>query len=116
MVQGEQLSGLWDRLDLAEKNHVLTQRREAISIFRSIGIWVADSGKHNVLYSRESRAAHEGRLLSRLGTVHKRKHGTWMHPSYAPSLGGLSWQNPSLVDKYFLEPVGPGGRRSSHDE
>ena len=56
MVEGEQLSGLWDELTPSEKFHVRKQCRKAISILRRIPIWVADSGMHNVLYSKESKA------------------------------------------------------------
>jgi hypothetical protein len=55
-VKGEQLACLWDQLDLGEKDHIRHQCREAISVLRSFHIWLADAGKHNVIYSRDSKA------------------------------------------------------------
>lgn len=55
-VEGEQLGGLWDQLDSGEKDHIRQQCREAISVLRSFHIWLADAGKHNVIYSRDSKA------------------------------------------------------------
>jgi hypothetical protein len=56
-VNGERLTGLWDDLDFAGKRYIYYQCRNAISVLRAMNIWLADSGKHNVLYSRNSKTA-----------------------------------------------------------
>jgi hypothetical protein len=56
-VKGEQLASLRDQLDFGKKGHIRQQCRKAISVQRSFHIWLADAGKHNVIYSRDSKAA-----------------------------------------------------------
>lgn len=51
MVQGEQLSNVWDNLSLPVKNHVREQCRKAVRILRRIPIYSCDAGKHNILFS-----------------------------------------------------------------
>ena len=55
-VKGEQLAGLWDQLNFEEKDHIRQECRKAISVLRSFHIWLADAGKHNVIYSKDSKA------------------------------------------------------------
>jgi hypothetical protein len=54
-AEGELLAGLWDQISHGEQEHIRKECRKAISVLRSFRIWLADSGKHNVLYSRDSK-------------------------------------------------------------
>ncbi|KAJ5664674.1 hypothetical protein N7462_011487 [Penicillium macrosclerotiorum] len=53
-VPGKQLFGIWNTLSFAEKAHIYSQCSSAIQMLRSISIRLVDSGKHNVLYDRQS--------------------------------------------------------------
>lgn len=55
-VEGEQLSNIWDQSAM-EKQDILLKCREAVTVLRSLRIRVRDSGKHNDLYSRQSKKA-----------------------------------------------------------
>lgn len=56
IAEGEPLNIIWDDLTLLQKNHVRVQCRKAVSILRSKSIWIADTGKQNVLFSRKTNA------------------------------------------------------------
>lgn len=56
MAEGEPLNVIWDDLTLPQKNHVRAHCRKAISILRSKSIWIADTGKQNVLFSMRTNA------------------------------------------------------------
>jgi hypothetical protein len=55
-VKGAVLSTIWDDLTLAERFHVQSQCRKAISILRNVYAISVDAGKHNVLYDRSTGA------------------------------------------------------------
>lgn len=50
LAEGKPLNVIWDDLTLPQKDHVRAQCRKAISILRSKSIWIADTGKQNVLF------------------------------------------------------------------
>lgn len=54
-AEGEPLNALWENLDPRSKQHVFYECRRAISILRCFRVWLADAGRHNVLYSRQSK-------------------------------------------------------------
>lgn len=51
-VDGEPLSMSWDQLSSEDQYHVQEECHGAITILRSLPVYIADAGKHNVLYSR----------------------------------------------------------------
>lgn len=53
--RGQVLSDVWPHLNLDERNHVQSECMKAIGILRSVSIRLADAGKHNVLFDRETR-------------------------------------------------------------
>ncbi|RHZ64418.1 uncharacterized protein CDV56_101264 [Aspergillus thermomutatus] len=55
-VKGEPLDRQWDILSADHKEHIRSMIRKAVEALRSIGYLAVDSGKHNVLYSAETRA------------------------------------------------------------
>lgn len=54
-VNGLPLSELLPQLPIVEVGDIKRECREAVQVFQDIGIWVDDCGKHNVLYSRDTR-------------------------------------------------------------
>ena len=54
-VRGEPLDRQWDLLSADHKEHIRSTIRKAVEALRSIGYLSVDSGKHNVLYSPETR-------------------------------------------------------------
>ncbi|GIJ98444.1 hypothetical protein Aspvir_000561 [Aspergillus viridinutans] len=54
-VKGEPLDRQWDLLSTDHKQHIRSTIRRAVEALRSIGYLSLDSGKHNVLYSPETR-------------------------------------------------------------
>ncbi|KAJ5182669.1 hypothetical protein N7492_000285 [Penicillium capsulatum] len=53
---GKILAHIWDELSHRERIHIREECEKAIRILRSVSIYVPDSGKHNVLYARETGA------------------------------------------------------------
>ncbi|OOQ81584.1 hypothetical protein PEBR_42356 [Penicillium brasilianum] len=53
---GQVLAYVWDNLSLHERTHVREECEKAINILRSISVYIPDSGKHNVLYDRDTGA------------------------------------------------------------
>lgn len=51
---GQTLAHIWDDLSDRERTHVREECEKAIRILRSLSIYVPDTGKHNVLYERET--------------------------------------------------------------
>lgn len=51
---GVQLSKVWKDLTQDEKTHIKNECMKATRILRSISIRMADAGKHNVLFDRET--------------------------------------------------------------
>jgi hypothetical protein len=54
-VKGEPLNMQWDILSADHKEHIRSTIRKAVEALRSIGYLSVDSGKHNVLYSPDTR-------------------------------------------------------------
>ncbi|KAJ5973048.1 uncharacterized protein N7479_002966 [Penicillium vulpinum] len=50
------LAHVWNKLSNREQTHVLEEYKKAIRILRSPSIYVPNTGKHNVLYQRETGA------------------------------------------------------------
>ena len=53
-VPGQQLFGIWNSLPFGEKALIYSECSSATQILRSISIRLVDSGKHNILYDRQS--------------------------------------------------------------
>ncbi|KAK2809220.1 hypothetical protein FQN50_004056 [Emmonsiellopsis sp. PD_5] len=53
--EGEQVSQIWDQLELVDKNRIRGQCRRAVSFLRRIPVYSGDAGKHNLLYSASSK-------------------------------------------------------------
>ena len=51
---GRVLAHIWDDLSERERTHVREECEKAIRILRGLEIYVPDTGKHNVLYARET--------------------------------------------------------------
>lgn len=96
-VEGEQLAGLWDQLDAAEKEHIRQECRKAVSVLRSLQVWLADSGKHNVLYSRTRKPSHSLTLKVSVNAQAK-KPAIWMPRNSWPFSDELPGRNHLLVD------------------
>lgn len=54
-VLGDQLFGMWNSLSRLENVHILNECASAVGILRSICVRLLDSGKHNVLFDRQTK-------------------------------------------------------------
>ena len=54
MAEGEPISTIWHELSMPQKIRIRDQCRKAISILRQKNLYIWDTGKQNVLYSRET--------------------------------------------------------------